>query len=430
MMASSAIIAHSRTLAGRSLAAVFMPLHAVLSAPVYLFLATLTVMLFRPPDIALHHLDRIAFAILVFTTVLRALWLRLPLVRSWSLTVPMLALAVLATCSAAQQPYNPQTWSLLFAEFIVPFVLFHLAATVFDDSASRRIFEIFALIVLGYLILQAFAFLVGAKWLILPRYILDGDLGIHIDRARGPFLQAVANGVTLIILGLVAFDCYRRRAFNRATLFLLCFTPIAIFATLTRAVWIAAVASLLGVTAQFRDSHVRRLCAVALVALPIGLIILLSVPAWRETAVDRASESGPVEIRAAVYDASWELIRERPLLGWGQNQMPAEVARRMSDYDLEAYWAHNTYLEILVEHGLVGLALYGWIVIALFRLSRGKCHSELVSFTAIWPVVLGAYAFNAVFVVMNYQFVNALLYTIAGIVAATARASNSPQHVR
>ena len=64
---------------------------------------------------------------------------------------------------------------------------------------------------LGYLSVIALLFLFGEKSLILPPFILDENLGIHADRARGPFLQAVANGVTLNLLGLVALDSYRRR---------------------------------------------------------------------------------------------------------------------------------------------------------------------------------------------------------------------------
>ena len=41
-------------------------------------------------------------------------------------------------------------------------------------------------------IFTAVAFLLDARSLIFPRFILDESLGIHVDRARGPFLQAVA----------------------------------------------------------------------------------------------------------------------------------------------------------------------------------------------------------------------------------------------
>src|SRR5207302_4636466 len=96
--------------------------------------------------------------------------------------------------------------------------------------------------------------------LVFPRYILDENLGIHLDRARGPFLQAVANGVSLIVLGLVALDCFRRRVLSRAGLVVLALVPVAVFATMTRAVWIAACGSVLAAWLLVRDTRIRRAC--------------------------------------------------------------------------------------------------------------------------------------------------------------------------
>jgi hypothetical protein len=39
----------------------------------------------------------------------------------------------------------------------------------------------------------------------------------------------------------------------------------------------------------------------------------------------------------------------------------------------------------------------------------------------MWPVLLGIYWVNAALVVMNYQFVNGLLFTLAGMLAAQRR---------
>jgi hypothetical protein len=39
-------------------------------------------------------------------------------------------------------------------------------------------------------------------------------------------------------------------------------------------------------------------------------------------------------------------------------------------------------------------------------------------FRKLWPLLLGVYLLNASAVVMNYQFANVVLFTIAGILAA------------
>ena len=70
--------------------------------------------------------------------------------------------------SLLAQPYDAQSWSVFAAKWVVPFALYHLAGLVFDDPASLRRFETFALVALGYLCLIAILFLFGAKALIFP----------------------------------------------------------------------------------------------------------------------------------------------------------------------------------------------------------------------------------------------------------------------
>jgi O-antigen ligase len=121
------------------------------------------------------------------------------------------------------------------------------------------------------------------------------------------------------------------------------------------------------------------------------------------------------------------MFLERPLTGWGINQMPTELARHVSGYREKALYPHNTYLELLVEHGALGLAFYGWLMRELWRLGRGVVPSNEEtgfldrSFHDLWPILLGVYWINAALVVMNYQFVNGFLFTIAGMFAGQRR---------
>lgn len=411
------------------------PLHGVLSMPCLLFLAALTTMLFRPPDLQFYEIDRVAFLVLTFAVVLRAFVLRQSLPFAPSITLPMLALTLLALASVLSQPFDSQTWSLFAAKLIVPFTLFHLSMLVFNDADALRRFEIFSLLVLAYLCFTAIAFLAGAKALIFPRFILDESLGIHTDRARGPFLQAVPNGVTMTMLGLIALDAFRRvRVRGLWAVVLLIALPLAILATMTRAVWIAFAVSTVILLFSTGSRRLRRACLTLVVAGAIGLGAALCSASMQDSLQDRATERGPVEIRIGVYKAGWQMSLERPISGWGMNQMPAELADRMSDYHLRVFWVHNTYLELLVEHGIAGLILYGLIMVGLFRVGRKRPGTVLTrgsfpdqEFRRIWPILLAVYLFNATFVVMNYQFVNGLLFTIAGMLAAQDRQTAEPR---
>jgi len=387
----------------RFVAHVLTPLYAAIRFAPLLFLGTLLIFLFRPPDVALYELDRVGFVLLVAACLLRAVILRKPLWPSIPMIWPMALLLMFAVTSTLGQPYDSQTWSLLAAKFAVPYTLYYLASLTFDTPAWLHRLEIFLLCVLAYLSLTAISQLLVWNALIFPRYILNPEIGIHMDRARGPFLQAARGFSAMLLLSAL---------------------PIAILATMTRAVWLSFAGSVAWLGLYRRG--ILRKASIALFALAaLGLLVTLATPKSEGALLDRAGEQEPIDFRMAVYRTAWEMAGEKPVLGWGLNQMPTEIARRVEGYRAVAYAAHNSFLEILVENGAVGLALYLSVAVGLFRLGRkrevdpawrGTLAGE--QFRRLWPVLVGVYWFNACFVVMNYQFVNAIVFTLAGVLAA------------
>ena len=362
-------------LADWSAVALFRPVHALIVAPSLLFIATLMAMLFSPPDIHFYWIDRIAFFVLLFVALLRALVLQRRGSLANPVMWPMVALLLLGLGAILSQPFDVQNWSVFAAKWVVPFALYHVAASIFDEPAAVHRFETFMLVVLGYLCFVAILFLCGMKGLILPRYIVDEGIGIHADRARGPFLQAVANGVTLNMLGLVAMDSFRRKRLRGlSALMLLVALPLAILATQTRAVWLSFASSILFLLLMSSSPRVRRACVCLIVAAGAGLLIAFSFDDGKTSISDRLEERSPVEFRLVMYQTGVEMFLEKPLLGWGAEDLQPELAKRVNDFHQKAFFFHNTYLEIAVQHGLVGLALYLWVVVDLLWLGSKKRH--------------------------------------------------------
>ncbi len=401
------------------------PLHLGLAFPSILYVAAMTVFLFRPPDLFSYYADRIAFGILVFFVALRTMALRQKIPFFAGLSLPMLGLIALAVFRALREPFDAQIWSIIASKYIVPFALFHIAVLVFRDASQRRHFEIFVILALAYLVFIAIAFLADARSLIFPRFILDESLGFHPDRARGPFLQAVANGVSLNILGILLLALAQRRKTIVSLLWMV--LPLAVLATMTRAVWISFAVSTIVLGFRLVERRLQAVCALLAVAgLIIGLTVGLSHTSLKIALGDRTGERGPVEARLAVYDAGWAMFRERPFTGWAAGGMYAELARRMEGYHLRTFYVHNTYLALLVEFGVPGLALYGILFFNLFRLSSASYghgppgeSGPVASLRKVWPILLGVYLFNAFFVDMAYQFVIGLVFTVAGMLCAS-----------
>lgn len=400
--------------------------HLWVSLPALMFLMTLTAMLFRPPDLKSFPIDRVSFFALLLVLAIR-LCLHRESPRMFPATWPLLGLVLIGLWGAIRQPYDSQAWSVFAAKWVVPFVFFHIAGFVFRDLRSLRKLEIFLLIVLVYLTAISILALLDANSFIFPRFITDEGIGIHADRARGPFLQAVANGLCLNLLGLITLDSFRRRippGIVGPVLFLA--VPVALLATKTRAVWISAAVSAILLVLFGSTSRLRRIALAWCVLAIVGTGMLLFYSASQGSLAARATDRSPVDFRTEMYSAGWQMFTEKPALGWGNEwDIQPEVEKRVSSFHPAYYVFHNTFLELAVERGLVGLGLYVWLIISLFRLGSPRGISDEsgsafrnAHFRKLWPILLGVYLLNASAVVMNYQFVNAVLFTIAGILAA------------
>ncbi len=231
------------------------------------------------------------------------------------------------------------------------------------------------------------------------------------------------------MLGIVAWHAYRRGSSRGLTTFVLLGSlPIAVLATMTRAVWLSFAGAVLALVMGSKNKRWRRKACVALVAIAIvGTVVVLSCHELTGSLSDRFEEQGPVDFRKAVYAGGWDMFFEHPLMGWGFHQMPAELPRFVTGYEERVLYPHNTYLELLVEQGIVGMALYLWVMWELWRLGRGAIPAEERDgflnrdCHRIWPIILTVYWVNAGLVVMSYQFVNGLLFSMAGMLAAQRR---------
>ena len=436
MSAASAVLAAPARIGVWTAASLLKALHALLRAPEYVFLAALTTMLFRPPDLKAFPVDRAVFLLLATVFLLRLLLQREHVsfsVASW----PMLFLLILGLRGALGQPYDPAAWSILAAQWIVPVLLFHIAGSVFANQEQQRKLQWFSIAVLVYLSLIAVFWLFDLRSLIFPRFILDGSIGIHPDRARGPFLQAVANGVSINLLGIVALHSYERLGNSNSpgsrssarvlTGLLFVVVPLALLATETRAVWLGAALSavLIILFARRRRSRALVTALTVIVALIVPCSLLLR-PRTGELE-DRLQDRSPIEFRLEMYRAGWQMFTEKPLLGWGSDRnIQPEIERRVTNFHPEYYIFHNTYLQLAIQCGALGLLLYAWLFVAFFHLGAPThidCGGHVFGrdFGLMWRIMLCVYLLNASAVVMNYQFLNGYMFTIAGVLAAQQR---------
>jgi O-antigen ligase len=97
-----------------------------------------------------------------------------------------------------------------------------------------------------------------------------------------------------------------------------------------------------------------------LVFAAVGILLFAG---WQEfsssaTYKNRFGVTDTVTTRLAIQHLSLKLFREKPLFGWGYNTFDqAKMTVHARDWRIGNLTSHDTYLTVLVELGLVGLAL-------------------------------------------------------------------------
>jgi O-antigen ligase len=312
----------------------------------------------------------------------------------------------------------------LLDRLAVPFLMFFIAPAAFATARRRSILMATLVVTGGYLGLTALFEAVGAHALVFPKYIVDASVGLHEDRARGPFAEAVANGMGLYfcaVAAAVALATWRGHKWARvaaAAVLILCVAGLVF--TLTRSVWIGSAlgsAAALAATPSLR----RLLVPAGAAAAVLVLVMFLLIPGLSGRASEREGSKLPVWARLNTNAAAVRMLADRPLVGFGwAGFVPAsEPYYSQSDaYPLNAAGleVHNVFLARAVELGLVGatiwLAAFAIAMRASF-LTRGPpealiLRAGLVALLVQWLVV-------ANFAPLAYAFPNLLLWTWAGI---------------
>jgi O-antigen ligase len=200
---------------------------------------------------------------------------------------------------------------------------------------------------------------------------------------------------------------------------------MSIFATMTRSIWLSYIIMVCGYAANNRKSGLSK-SKLAFAAVTLGCVLFTAKFAGlTKLTSERLHDQQNITFRINLYDAGFKMFAERPMFGWGMNSTPSHLPEYLYEYN-DKVFVHNSYLEILIEQGIVGLALYIMIFFHCFKIGtpiyrfRNKSTNMLIDadFILYWRVFLVVYLVNGMFVVMNYQFINALIFTIAGIISS------------
>ncbi len=133
--------------------------------------------------------------------------------------------------------------------------------------------------------------------------------------------------------------------------------------------------------------------------LVCGALAFVPSTSWdRLSTVPNEFAQGTFTGRTVIWKAGWEIFRDHPLLGIGANAFRLVVSRilaepiRLDQTVLpSAPPAHNTFLSVLVEQGVIGFALFCALLVIL-----ALSLKQMPSFPqTLWIVCLGVWVVGA-----------------------------------
>lgn len=320
---------------------------------------------------------------------------------------------------------------------ILPFATFWLGPVIFPTARERSILLVALVAMAAYLGLTALFETAGLSQLVFPRYILNPDIGLQFGRARGPFVDAEANGVGLYVGAVAAaiatFQWQQVRW--RVLAGLICALCVAgTIMTLERSIWISTAAATFAALQAGRTTRRIAIPAVAGMVI-VSALAIFAVPGLRTHVTQRLHNPESIYDRQNLEQTALNMIAARPLLGFGWDQYQAAhwpYVRQSANIPLTATTTdlHSAYLTYGVELGLLGGTLWLFaVLIGVGGTALSRAPPELESWR-IGLVAVLVFFLIAEAAVPPTVFVNASLWLLAGVVAVVRYPPVAPAPAR
>ena len=392
---------------------------------------------FRFPGVIDITIERLVFLILLFFLTMGSFTGKVRFKTNISIEISMMVFALICVFSMLRTGFYPSTpdfpspWFAFISGYLFPFIMFVFAKNyVRNENEVQLLLQ--ALFWFGmYLSLIAFFEFFNFRQFVFPQYINNPEIQLHLDRARGPFLNAAFNGVGILVGFICGIHLLEKKKGVIRIIYqsaLMLFFP-AIFFTQTRSVYLGMLIVMVLFWGWYDTSFPK--WKLATLPLAVVLILVMAYSPWllskerREGGIYQTEE---MDIRMILIQKSVFLFSEHPFAGVGLAQfIPASVKEYKGRVSFiaesaNAEFQHNHLLGLAVELGAGGFLVYLSVIFLilkrLWQLS-GKLQRTGIMGNNLRLIILSVwcvYLSNNMFVEpSNAIFINSVPFVFAGI---------------
>ena len=249
------------------------------------------------------------------------------------------------------------------------FVIYFLVLEVFTQKKHIGIFLSVFLVTSAAILVDGWVqFYVTGNDIFSGHTIIDGRMTAafrHPNQLGGYLLFLIPLLFSLLLLTEKAIRRWR------SVLFLLLGMAVwSLFLTFSRGAWIGCVTGICCFLFLVNKKYFFVVMVIGVMAG--GVIYGLSANQTKQQArMDAGALEGAIEWRLGLWEDTLKMIADRPLFGHGLNtymRVFQEYRRKLNgQFEYGPTYAHNCFLQITAETGLLGLLAFLWILGRLFK---------------------------------------------------------------